>query len=137
MSDHNGLRYLFDQPNMNDRQARWFAMISEFYFEIMYIKGKQNKVADALSRRIQVNNIAAMSSYGTNLQDQILQSGKQDGRYMELMHKLQKGTSDQDVDYCLKIYGLIRFRDKIYVPDNNELNKDILRHFNKNCIQVT
>ena len=50
MSDHIGLRYLFDQPNLNSRKARWFAMISEFYFEIRYIKGKENKVVDALSR---------------------------------------------------------------------------------------
>eukprot|EP00253_Pinus_taeda_P035159 PITA_35159 len=34
MSDHIGLRYLFDQLNLNFRQARWFATISEFDFEI-------------------------------------------------------------------------------------------------------
>jgi len=72
MSDHIGLRYLFDQPNLNARQARWLAMINEFGFEIRYIKGKENRVADALSRWVQVNHLAAMSSYGTNLQDRIL-----------------------------------------------------------------
>ncbi len=40
MSDHIGLRYLFDQPNLNARQAKWLAMINEFDFEIRYIKGK-------------------------------------------------------------------------------------------------
>ena len=40
MSDHSGLRYLFDQPNLNVKQARWLAMHSEFEFEIGYIKGK-------------------------------------------------------------------------------------------------
>lgn len=39
------------------------------------------------------------------------------------------GTSVQDVDYCLTIDGLIRFRDMIYVSDNNELKKVILRGF--------
>jgi len=52
MSDHSGLRYLFDQPNLDSMQARWLAMISEFDFEIIYIKGKENKVVDALSRRV-------------------------------------------------------------------------------------
>ena len=42
MSDHSRIRYLFEQPNM----------ISEFEFEIKYIKGKENKVVDALSRRM-------------------------------------------------------------------------------------
>ena len=32
ISDHSRLRYLFDQPNMYSRQARWLVMISEFFF---------------------------------------------------------------------------------------------------------
>ena len=35
----------------------------------------------------------------------------------------------KDVDYCLMIDGLVRFRDMIYVPDNSELKKVILREF--------
>lgn len=48
---------------------------------------------------------------------------------MKLMHRLQQGTSDQDVDYHLATYALIRFRDMIYVPDNSDLKKNILREF--------
>lgn len=44
------VRYLFDQPNLNARKARWLGTLSEFDFEIRYIKGKENKIADALSR---------------------------------------------------------------------------------------
>eukprot|EP00253_Pinus_taeda_P020143 PITA_20143 len=135
MSDHIGLRFLFDQPNLNGRQAQWLATISEFDFEIKYIKGQENKVADALSRQIQVNHLATMSSYGTDLQDRILQAGQKDVRYMEIMHRLQQsthtsiggststGVGAQDVDYYLTIDGLVRFKDRIYVPYNNELKK--------------
>ena len=52
MSDYIGLRYLFDQLNLNAGKARWLAMISEFDFEIKYIKDKENKVADALRMRV-------------------------------------------------------------------------------------
>jgi len=45
---------------------------------------------------------------------------------MELRHRLQQGTSEQDVEYRLTTYGLIKFRERIYVPDNNELKKLIL-----------
>lgn len=83
MSDHTGLRYLFDQTNKNTRKSRQLATIRE-YFKIRYIKGNENKVVDALSRRVQVNHIVAMSSYGKNLQDRILQAIQQDGSYMEL-----------------------------------------------------
>lgn len=44
MSDHIGLRYLFDQLNLNSRKARWLATISKFYFKIRYIEGKENGV---------------------------------------------------------------------------------------------
>jgi hypothetical protein len=40
MTNHSGLRYLFDQPKINARQARWMALLSEFDFEIKHIKGK-------------------------------------------------------------------------------------------------
>lgn len=55
MSDHNGMRYMFDQPNLNVRQARELAILSEFYFDIKYIKDEENRVVDSLSRRVQVN----------------------------------------------------------------------------------
>lgn len=88
MSDQSGFRYLFHQSNLNAKQARLLVTISEFCFEIRYIKGKENRVTNALSRRIQVNHIAIMSSYGAVLHDKILQVGQQDVRYMELRHKL-------------------------------------------------
>jgi len=52
MSDLSGLRYLFDQPNLNARQVRWLGTLSEFDFEIKYMKGKEKWVLDALSRRV-------------------------------------------------------------------------------------
>lgn len=76
-----------------------------------------------------MNHISAMRSYGTYSQDQILQVGQQDDRYMELMHRLQQGKSGQDVDYHLTTDDLVIFRDKIYVPNENELKKTILREF--------
>jgi len=69
MSDHSGLRYLFDLPNLNARQARWLPMTCEFEFEIRYIVGEENKVANALRKRVQMNHIKIMSSHGTDLQD--------------------------------------------------------------------
>ena len=75
INDHTGLRYLFYQPNLNSRQVRWLDTLSEFDFRIRYIKGKESRVADSLSRKVHVTHIATMSSYGTDLQDRILQGG--------------------------------------------------------------
>jgi hypothetical protein len=34
---------------MSNRQIRWYEYISRFNYEVMYVPGEQNKVADALS----------------------------------------------------------------------------------------
>ena len=41
--NHCGLKYLFDQPTLNARQARWLEFLSEFDFEIKHIKGKREQ----------------------------------------------------------------------------------------------
>eukprot|EP00253_Pinus_taeda_P024166 PITA_24166 len=130
MSEHSGLRYLIDQSNMNVMQVRWLATLSEFDFEIMYFKGKENRVVDALSRRVQANRIATMSSYGTNLHEWILQAGKHDDKYQELRHRLQKqGEGDRDEEYHLTTDSLVIFKNMVYVLDENEINKLILAKF--------
>ena len=40
MTNHSGMRYFFNQPKLNARQARWMDILSEFDFEIKHIKGK-------------------------------------------------------------------------------------------------
>ena len=68
-----------------------------------------------------MNHVTTVRSYGTDLQDE---------RYKEFRHKLLwQDTSDQDVDYHLMIYGLVRFKDMIYVLDDSGLKKLILREF--------
>ena len=44
MTDNKRLKYLLDQPNLNSRQARWLAFLSEYDFKIQHIKGKKIKL---------------------------------------------------------------------------------------------
>lgn len=50
LMDHKGLIYLLNQKNLSGRQVRWLEKISNFTFEVVYIAGSENVVADALSR---------------------------------------------------------------------------------------
>lgn len=50
-NNHQSLQYLFTQRDLNARQRQWSEFLSEYEFGISYIKGKENLVADALSRR--------------------------------------------------------------------------------------
>ena len=47
-TDHDGLKYLFEQPNLNEIQRRWMELLCEYDFDIKHIKGKENKVVMCL-----------------------------------------------------------------------------------------
>ena len=51
LTDHHPLKYLDTQKSLSRKQARWVEFMQEFNYEINYIKGKSNIVADALSRK--------------------------------------------------------------------------------------
>lgn len=51
LTDHHSLQHFKTQPMLSGRQSRWKDVIANFDFDIVYIEGKTNTVADALSRR--------------------------------------------------------------------------------------
>jgi hypothetical protein len=51
ITDHQSLKYLNSQPQLSNRQARWVEYLQQFDLVINYRDGKDNVVADALSRR--------------------------------------------------------------------------------------
>jgi hypothetical protein len=86
--DLNGLKYLFDQPTLNVRQSRWLEFLSEYDFDINHIKGKENKVVDALSRRVHEMHATTISMYQSDLKHQIIEATKLHFQYKELVAKL-------------------------------------------------
>src|SRR5438105_5778201 len=50
-SDHESLKHIRSQSNLNRRHAKWVEFIESFPYIIKYKKGKDNVIADALSRR--------------------------------------------------------------------------------------
>jgi hypothetical protein len=51
-TDHNNkLKYFLEQKDLSERQQKWVTKVHAFDFDIEYVKGKKNIVADALSRR--------------------------------------------------------------------------------------
>ena len=49
-TDHKTLKNFNIQKDLSQRQARWMEFMSQFDAKVVYIKGKENTIADALSR---------------------------------------------------------------------------------------
>jgi hypothetical protein len=77
-TDHCGLQHIFTQSDLNARQRRWSELLSEYDFEITYIKGTVNRVADALSRRPRIFSVLPLQ---TNLREKILTLQRDDDWY--------------------------------------------------------
>ena len=93
MTDNKGLKYLLDQPNLNARQARWLAFLSEYDFEIQHIKGKENKIVDALSRNARLNFAVVINTYTTDLEEQLKAGLEQDEIYQKLQVKAKENPT--------------------------------------------
>jgi hypothetical protein len=77
-TDHNDMKYLFDQPTLNARQIRWLEFLCEYDFDIKHIKGKENKVVDAVSRKVHDLHATAISMYQTEMKDRISEDANVD-----------------------------------------------------------
>jgi hypothetical protein len=50
-SDHESLKHIRSQGKLNRRHAKWVEFNESFSYVIKHRKGKENVIADALSRR--------------------------------------------------------------------------------------
>ena len=127
-TDRNGLKYLFDQPTLNARKRRWLEFLSEYDFDIKHIKGKENKVDDALSRRVHELYATTISMYQSDLKHRSIEAAKLDLQYKELVAKLQQGNLQQKIEeYKLDNDEILMCKGIIYVPNYQELKNMILR----------
>ncbi|KAH0669564.1 hypothetical protein KY285_023727 [Solanum tuberosum] len=55
-TDHESLKYLKSQGKLSRRHAKWVEFIETFPYVIAYKQGKENVVADALSRRLSLEH---------------------------------------------------------------------------------
>ena len=55
-TDHQSLKYVFSQKDLNLRQRRWLEYMKDDTFQLEYKPGKYNVVAYALSRKLRSEN---------------------------------------------------------------------------------
>ncbi|GJS17211.1 putative reverse transcriptase domain-containing protein, partial [Tanacetum coccineum] len=76
-TDHKSLQHILDQKELNMRQRHWLELLSDYDCDIRYHPGKANVVADALSRKEQIEPLrvrALVMTIGLDLPKQILEA---------------------------------------------------------------
>jgi hypothetical protein len=113
------------QSDLNARQRRWSKLLSEYEFEITYIKGTMNQVVDALRRRLRIFFVLPLQ---TNLRENILTLPDDDKWYKEVKGFIGQNTMmvPRYEGFSFDRDGLLRFRGRIYVPPNDKLRMFIL-----------
>ena len=153
-SDHKSLKYIFTQRDLNMRQCKWMEFLEDYDFTLHYHPGKENVVADALSRKSR-GALASIASrewrmlvtvgqsglqysektQGTlgilvatlSLLSRVIESQWQDAEIVSIRDRVQSGTGDEG--WTVHANGSLRYRGRVVVPQLTDLREDILREF--------
>ena len=111
-TDHQSLKYIFTQKELNMRQRRWLELVKDYDCEILYHPGKANRVADALSRK-SVGMLMSIGTFPKPLQKEIAEFD------LELITgKLFSLTLQSDLVEKIKVHqeiGRASCRERVYV----------------------
>lgn len=151
ISDHKNWEYWTRAQNLTRRQARWSLWLSRFNLTITHRPGKTMGKADAMTRsassevsdaednRDQIvlvprflQTIAATAAVaGPNpLEERIRQSSQREAEVVAALERMKKtgprklanGAAEWEEED-----GLVFYRGKLYVPNEKELRRDIVR----------
>ena len=128
-TDHFSLKYLLDQRITTPTQMKWLPKLMGYDYEILYKKGSENVVADALSR---VQSGAELSQISVNtlssvLYEEIKQAWTSDPELRALILQLQADTSS--AKHYLWTNGQLLRKGKLVIGSDEELRKKILAYF--------
>ena len=136
-TDHKSLKYLPSQRELNLRQRRWMELIKDYDCVIDYHPGKVNVVADALSRK-SIRTLRTLNAHlslyddGTvvaeliarpSLLNRVLEAQKKDEKISAIINQI---GNDKETEFTVNENGVLYYKDRVCVPDYNDLRKSIL-----------
>ncbi|GBG76168.1 hypothetical protein CBR_g21917 [Chara braunii] len=106
-TDHKTLRWMRTQPVLSGAFKRWIEVIEQYDFEPQYIKGKYNKVVDALSRRPDFSG-ALITEFGLadNITHSMVEAYREDPFMSEIIRRLEGKDKVTSVEFEL-VNGLL------------------------------
>jgi ribonuclease HI len=156
--DHKSLKYIFTQSELNMRQRKWLELIKDYELEIHYHPGKANVVVDALSKKSQVNMLAAhpmpfeLAKEFNRLSLRFLNNTQGVAIKLEptLEQDIRKGQKDDDKinkirqliidgkgpDFHEDAKGVVWFKDRLCVPDIKKIRELILKEDHETAYSI-
>jgi hypothetical protein len=129
MTNHCGLRYLFDQPKLS---ARWMALLTDFDFEIKHIKGKENMVVDALSRSVKMIHLVTVSTCETDIRERVKSAQETDAFFETVKSYLeQEPTWLKYEGYQMLNDGLLTYKGRMYILNCGDLKRFMMDELHK------
>lgn len=129
-TDHKSLKGLMTQTIQTPEQQKWLTKLMGFTYEIHYKPGKENLVADALSR-IPADStttcFSALSSPSSSLISQLQDFFLHNPEGQKLVSKVTADSTMQQ-NFTYKA-GLIYFKDRLFVPKESNLLLPVLEEF--------
>jgi hypothetical protein len=120
ITDHNSLKYFLEKKDLNERQQKWVSKIQAYDFDIEFVKGKNNVVADALSRR---PSTYSMSEISVEWKSHLLVEYSKNKFACELMD-----GQVQDDRYRL-VDDIIYYKGRIYLVRESKFKERVLQAF--------
>jgi hypothetical protein len=132
MTDHCGLRHLFDQPKLNARQASWMALLSEFDFEIKHIKGKENGVVNALRRSVKMIHLTMVSTCETDVMKRVKNAQETNAFFKTVTSYLKQDPTRLKYEgYQMLDEGLLTYRNRMNIPSCDDLRRFTMYELHK------
>jgi hypothetical protein len=123
-TDHYALKFLLDQRLSTIPQHTWVSKLFGYDFSVEFNPGKNNTVADALSRRDEDSVAArAMSSPAFHLFDEFRREAATLPDVTALREQIQRGEASPEWSL---VDGLVLHSGRVFVPSSSALWPDIL-----------
>ncbi|GJW49431.1 putative reverse transcriptase domain-containing protein [Tanacetum coccineum] len=136
-TDHKSLQHILDENELNMRQRRWLEFLSDYDCEIRYHSGKENVVADALSRKEQNKPLrvrALVMTFGLNIPKQILAAQIEAQKPENLKNKDVGGMIRKDIPkekLKPRADGTLCLNGRIWLPCYGDLRTVIMHESHK------
>ena len=109
------------------------AFLNEYHFELKHIKGKENYIVDALSRRDHMLYEVTLSQIDLDLHDRIRMTSKLYHFYVEDLKNIQEDRLfQQHKEDKVDELGLLWSKETIYFQVGKYIRPNILKEFHQN-----